>query len=106
MIGHGTHTFVREMQMFHAPVDGAIDRLTIPMLSMVPTQDGLFDLAEYKQLEQRNAHISVVPVPDSADLLIYQQTKFIMGRIIAFIDAKACTADMPAGRKQRRARTS
>ena len=91
--------------MFHAQVDGAIDRLTIPMLSMVPTEDGLFDLAEYKQLEQRNAHISVVPVPDSADLLIYQQTEFIMDRIIAFIDAKACTADMPAGRKQRGART-
>jgi hypothetical protein len=47
MIGHGTQAFVREMQMFHAPVDGAIDRLTIPMLRMVPTQDGLFDLAEY-----------------------------------------------------------
>lgn len=99
MIVQGTHTFVRDMQMFHAPVDGAINRLTIPMLSMVPTEDGLFDLAEYKQLEKRNSHVTVVPVPDSADLLIYQQTEFIMNRIINIIGAKQNTSDMHVGGK-------
>ncbi len=91
MVVQGTQTFVRDMQMFHAPVDGAIDRLTIPMLSMVPTEDGLFDLAEYQQLEKRNSRVTVVPVPDSADLLIYQQTEFIMDRIINIIGVKANT---------------
>ncbi|WP_419409576.1 hypothetical protein [Primorskyibacter sp. 2E107] len=67
--------------MFHAPVDGAIDRLTIPMLSMVPTEDGLFDLYEYRQLEARSSRVTVLPVPDSADLMIYRQTDFIMDRI-------------------------
>lgn len=85
LVVQGTRTFVRDMQMFHAPVDGAIDRLTIPMLSMVPTKDGLFDIDEYRQLETRNAHVSVLPVPESADLLIYQQTDFIMGRIIEVV---------------------
>lgn len=78
----GTRTFVRDMQMFHAPVDAAIDRLRIPMLSMVPTEDGIFDLAEYQLLEQRNENITVVPVEQTADLLIYQQTDFILNRII------------------------
>jgi hypothetical protein len=77
----GTRTFVRDMQMFH----GAIDRLAIPMLSMVPTEDGLFDIDEYRQLETRNPHVSVLPVPESADLLIYQRTDFIMDRIIEIV---------------------
>lgn len=85
LVVQGTRTFVRDMQMFHAPVDGAIDRLTIPMLSMVPTEDGLFDIDEYRQLETRNAQVSVLPVPESADLLIYQQTDFIMDRIIEVV---------------------
>ena len=85
LVVQGTRTFVRDMQMFHAPVDGAIDRLAIPMLSMVPTEDGLFDIDEYRQLEVRNSHVSVLPVPESADLLIYQQTDFIMDRIIEIV---------------------
>ena len=85
LVVQGTRAFVRDMQMFHASVDGAIDRLNIPMLSMVPTKDGLFDIDEYRQLETRNTHVSVLPVPESADLLIYQQTDFIMGRIIEIV---------------------
>mgnify|MGYP003666254412 FL=1 len=85
LVVQGTRTFVRDMQMFHAPVEGAIDRLAIPMLSMVPTEDGLFDLEEYRQLETRNSRVKVLPVPDSADLLIYQQTDFIMDRIIEIV---------------------
>ena len=80
------------MQMFHAPVDGAIDRLTIPMLSMVPTEDGLFDLEEYQQLERRNSRVTVLPVPETADLLIYQKTEFIIGRIIEIIGSEANTS--------------
>jgi len=99
LIVQGTRTFVRDMQMFHAPVDGAIDRLTIPMLSMVPTKDGLFDLEEYQQLERRNSRVTVLPVPESADLLIYQQTEFIMGRIIEIIGAKENISDMLVGGK-------
>lgn len=87
LVVQGTRTFVRDMQMFHAPVDGAIDRLAIPMLSMVPTEDGLFDIREYRQLEKRNARVKVLPVPESADLLIYQQTDFIMDRIIEIVTA-------------------
>lgn len=87
LVVQGTRTFVRDMQMFHAPIDGAIDRLTIPMLSMVPTEDGLFDIDEYRQLETRNAQVSVLPVPESADLLIYQQTDFIIDRIIEIVTA-------------------
>ncbi len=92
MIVQGTRTFVRDMQMFHAPVDGAIDRLTIPMLSMVPTEDGLFDLEEYQQLERRNSRVTVLPVPETADLLIYQKTEFIIGRIIEIIGSEANTS--------------
>lgn len=89
LIVQGTRTFVRDMQMFHAPVDGTIDRLTIPMLSMVPTEDGLFDLSEYQQLERRNPCVTVLPVPETADLLIYQKTEFIMDRIIEIVGSKA-----------------
>jgi DNA-binding CsgD family transcriptional regulator/pimeloyl-ACP methyl ester carboxylesterase len=80
----GTRTFVRDMQMFHAPVDAAIDRLRIPMLCMVPTEDGLFDRDEYAELERRNARVRVLPVEGTADLLIYQETDFILDRIIHF----------------------
>lgn len=81
----GTPTFVRDMQMFHAPVDSAIDRLSVPMLSMVPTEDGIFDLADYQALERRNAHVTVLPVANTADLLIYQETEFIIDRIIGVV---------------------
>lgn len=82
----GTRTFVRDMQMFHAPVDGAIDRLAVPMRSLVPTEDGLFDLDEYLQLEKRNSNVTVIPVEQTADLLIYQQTEFILNHIIEAAD--------------------
>ncbi|MGB0959181.1 MAG: alpha/beta hydrolase [Halocynthiibacter sp.] len=82
----GTRTFVRDMQMFHAPVDCAIDRLAVPMHSLVPTEDGLFDLSEYQNLEKRNSNITVVPVENTADLLIYQQTEFILSHIIKVVD--------------------
>ncbi|WP_424943155.1 alpha/beta hydrolase [Aliiroseovarius crassostreae] len=82
----GTRPFVRDMQMFHAPVDEAIDRLTIPMCSLVPTEDGLFDLREYQALETRNPNITVIPVENTADLLIYQQTEFILNHIIKTVD--------------------
>ncbi|MBM1817921.1 alpha/beta hydrolase (plasmid) [Pseudosulfitobacter pseudonitzschiae] len=85
LVVQGTRTFVRDMQMFHAPVDSAIDELAIPMLSMVPTEDGLFDIHEYRQLEKRNARVKVLPVPESADLLIYQKTNLIMDRIIEIV---------------------
>lgn len=83
----GTRTFVRDMQMFHAPVDDAIDRLQVPMLSMVPTEDGIFDLPEYQKLEKRNHRVTVVPIEKTADLMIYQQTAYIIDRIIAVVDA-------------------
>lgn len=82
----GTRTFVRDMQMFHAPIDGAIDRLAISMCSLVPTEDGLFDLNEYQDLERRNQNVTVVPVEKAADLLIYQQTEFILNHIIKVVD--------------------
>jgi pimeloyl-ACP methyl ester carboxylesterase len=82
----GTRTFVRDMQMFHAPVDSAIDRLAIPMRSLVPTEDGIFDLGEYQDLERRNRNITVIAVEQSADLLIYQQTEFILNHIIKVVD--------------------
>lgn len=82
----GTRTFVREMQMFHAPIDGAIDRLTVPMHSLVPTHDGLFDLDEYQELERRNSNVTVIPIEQSADLLIYQQTDLIIDHIIRIIN--------------------
>lgn len=81
----GTRTFVRDMQMFHAPVDKAIDRLAVPMRSLVPTEDGLFDLNEYRELERRNNNVTVIPVEQTADLLIYQQTDFILNHIIDVI---------------------
>ncbi len=81
----GTQPFVREMQLFHAPVDRAIDRLSIPMTSLVPTEDGLFDLDEYLRLEKRNNLVTVVPVPRSADLMIYQQTDLVLDHIIKVI---------------------
>lgn len=83
----GTQTFVRDMQMFHAPVERAIDRLTIPMRSLVPTEDGLFDLDEYLELERRNSNVTVIPVEQTADLLIYQQTDFILNQIIEVVRA-------------------
>ena len=82
----GTRTFVRDMQMFHAPVDDAIDRLAVSMCSLVPTEDGLFDLDEYQELENRNQNITVVPVENTADLMIYQQTEFILNHIIKAVD--------------------
>lgn len=82
----GTQTFVRDMQMFHAPVDTAIDRLAIPMRSLVPTEDGLFDLDEYLELERRNSNVTVIPVEQTADLLIYQQTDFILNHIIEVVN--------------------
>ena len=82
----GTRTFVRDMQMFHAPVDGAIDRLDVTMLSLVPTEDGLFDLNEYLELEKRNPKITVAPVEKTADLLVYQQTDLILKHIIGVVD--------------------
>lgn len=82
----GTRTFVRDMQMFHAPVDGAIDRLAVPMTSLVPTEDGLFDLNEYLDLERRNPRVTVIPVEQTADLLIYQKTDFILRQIIDVVD--------------------
>ena len=85
MAVQGTRTFVRDMQMFHAPVDGAIDRLRIPMLSMVPTDDGLYDADEYAELTRRNPRVAVVPVDGTADLLIYQETDFILRRIFCFL---------------------
>lgn len=72
--------------MFHAPIDGAIDRLAISMCSLVPTEDGLFDLNEYQDLERRNQNVTVVPVEKAADLLIYQQTEFILNHIIKVVD--------------------
>ncbi len=82
----GPRTFVRDMQMFHAPVDSAIDRLAVTMCSLVPTQDGLFELDEYQALENRNSNITVIPVENSADLLIYQHTEFILNHIIKVVD--------------------
>lgn len=82
----GTRTFVRDMQMFHAPVDGVIDRLKVTMLSLVPTEDGLFDLGEYLDLEKRNNNVTVVPLERTADLLIYQQTDVILRHIIEVVD--------------------
>lgn len=86
MAVQGTRTFVRDMQMFHAPVEDGIDRLTIPMLSMVPTEDGLFDRDEYRDLEQRNPRVSVLPIEGTADLLIYQETTRIMDQIITVVE--------------------
>lgn len=84
MAVQGTRTFVRDMQMFHAPVDPAIDRLLVPMLSMVPTDDGLYDADEYAQLTRRNPRVTVLPVEGTADLLIYQETDFILDRVVRF----------------------
>lgn len=84
----GTRTFVRDMQMFHAPVDDAIDRLNVTMRSLVPTQDGLFDLDEYLDLEKRNNNVTIVPLEQTADLLIYQQTDAILRHIIDVVRQK------------------
>ncbi len=82
-------TFVRDMQLFHADVDTAIDRLTIPMHCLLPTEDGVFNLAEYQELHTRNALVSIEPVEGAADLLIYQKTNEVIRRVIDVIAANS-----------------
>ncbi|OJY36250.1 MAG: LuxR family transcriptional regulator [Rhodobacterales bacterium 65-51] len=78
--GHGA--FVRDLQLAGAPIDAAIEALTIPLLFLAPVLDGVFDEMRYRQIERRNPRIRVEPVADAGELIFYQQSRLIVDRII------------------------
>ncbi|MDK3019808.1 alpha/beta hydrolase [Pseudodonghicola flavimaris] len=78
--GHGA--FVRDLQLAVAEIDEVIEALTIPMLFLAPTEDGVFDVRRYRDLETRNPLIRVEPVPEAGELIFYQQSRLIVDRII------------------------
>jgi hypothetical protein len=73
---------VRDLQLAGAPIDAAIEALTIPLLFLAPVLDGVFDEMRYRQIERRNPRIRVEPVADAGELIFYQQSRLIVDRII------------------------
>ena len=82
LLMQGHMTFVRDLQLIRAPIDGAIEALRIPMEVLAPMEDGVFDEALYRRLEMRNPRIRVEPVPKAGELIYYQNSALVIDRII------------------------
>lgn len=83
LLKQGHAAFVRGLQLALAPIDHVIEELTVPLVFLAPTEDGMFDEASYRLVEKRNPLISVEPVPEAGELIFYQKTDVILDHIIA-----------------------
>ncbi|MFD2816522.1 hypothetical protein ACFSYD_22335 [Paracoccus aerius] len=84
----GHVTFVRELQLTHHPIDGALRDLAVPLLYLAPLDDPGIDLAACHRLHKLNPKITVEPVPDAAELILYQRSGLVIDRIIAMARRK------------------
>ncbi len=84
----GHVTFVRELQLTHHPVDAALRDLEIPLLYLAPLDDPGIDLDACGRLEKLNPKITIEPVSDAAELILYQRSELILDRIIAMARQK------------------
>ena len=84
----GHVTFVRELQLTHDPIDGALRDLAVPLLYLAPLDDPGIDLAACHRLHKLNPKITVEPVPDAAELILYQRSGLVIDRIIAMARRK------------------
>ncbi len=87
LLMQGHMTFVRDLQLIRAPIDAAIEALRIPMEVLAPMEDGVFDEALYRRLEKRNPRITVEPVPQTGELIYYQNTGLVVDRIVRAVTA-------------------
>lgn len=86
LLMQGHMTFVRDLQLARAPVDTAVDTLTVPLLWLAPMEDGVFDEKRYRQVERRNPNVRVEPVPKTGELIFYQNTSLVIDRIIEAVN--------------------
>ena len=84
----GHVTFVRELQLTHDPIDGALRDLAVPLLYLAPLDDPGIDLTACHRLHKLNPKITVEPVPDAAELILYQRSGLVIDRIIAMARRK------------------
>ncbi|WP_207101125.1 helix-turn-helix transcriptional regulator [Paracoccus shandongensis] len=84
----GHVTFVRELQLTHFPIDPALQALAIPLLYLAPLDDPGIDLDACGRLGKLNPRITVEPVPDAAELILYQRSDLVLDRIIAMARQK------------------
>lgn len=79
----GHVTFVRELQLTHYPMDAPLQDLAIPLLYLAPLDDPGIDLDACRRLQQLNPKITIEPVSDAAELVLYQRSDLVIDRIIA-----------------------
>lgn len=79
----GHVTFVRELQLSYHPIDAALRNLASPLLYLAPLDDPGIDLDACRRLQALNPKITVEPVHDAAELILYQRSELVLDRIIA-----------------------
>lgn len=84
----GHVTFVRELQLTHHPIEAALQDLSIPLLYLAPLCDPGIDLEACRRLQKLNPKVVVEPVPDTAELILYQRSELVLERIIAMARQK------------------
>ncbi|MBO3758967.1 alpha/beta fold hydrolase [Ciceribacter sp. L1K22] len=82
LLAQGHSTFVRELILARSDIDDAVEALKIPLTWLAPTEDGVFDEAGFRQIENRNKRIRMQPLRDAGELALYQQTSRIVDLII------------------------
>lgn len=95
LLKQGHAAFVRDLQLAIAPTDQMIENLTVPLLFLAPTEDGVFDERAYRKLETRNPLARVEPVQQAGELIFYQRNELIIDRIIEATEAGRHAAPAP-----------